>query len=431
MTVDTGALRPAGGRRGKMVGGAALLSTSALSVSLATIISIPVVLAAIGATAWVSIAVGQAIGELVRVVVIWGWNSIGLTVVAALDPGGRVSYYAGSLVPRAGLYVVTASVGAAVAYLTPTASPTTAALTAVAVGLYGLSGGWVFIGGREPVHMVVLDAIPRALSILAAALAVHVTRESIAFPATTMVGTLLAISIPFAVLRRRASRIGVPFALEVSSAPARLRQGAPAFTSAFVLALRLMAPVILAPYLAPAGAAAVALGDKFLRWSNTAMTPVMQTLQVHIPVGSAPLAQRIRRGIITAWIIGGALGVFVAAAVPWLSPILSHGEIRLHASLSVPLGFVVMTIFVAGITGNSSLVLLGEIRQVMRSALAGLTVMAVAFPLLAWRYGAVGAFWGLALAELTVTIWQLAAVVRALRRHEPTEALPQTQGGAS
>lgn len=400
---------------GRLAGSAALLSLSAASVSLATFISIPIILGVLGAQLWVSIAVGQALGELARVVIIWGWNSIGLTVVSSLDPRERLTYYFTSLPPRLLLLAAAGGAAAVTAATIPTQDRAAAAVMAFAASIYGLSGGWVFIGGKEPLMMVLCDAVPRALSIVAAAMAVLLFRTPLAFPLTTVVGTTLAVLVPFVVLRRRAARADVPFAPDVRGIPRRLKEGWPAFVSAFVLSLRLLGPVILAPVIVPAASAAVALGDKFLRWGNTAMTPFMQTLQVHIPKGAGTLERRITRGIGAAWAMGLALGAAVALVVPPVSGLLSHGEIHLPHTLSIPLGVVVLSIFVSAITGNSALVLIGRVRQVMASAICGLAVMAVTFPLMAGRWGATGAFWGLAMAEVAVMVWQFTAVAIALR----------------
>jgi hypothetical protein len=408
-----------------LLGGAGLLGLSPLIVSLTTLISVPIVLGVLGSTVWLSIAVGQAIGELARVVVIWGWNSIGLTIVAAKDRPDRVRYYLDSLVPRLLLLIPAGIIAVIVAYVMPLVSHDGAALMALVGAVYGLNAGWAFIGGREPIAYLVWDSTPRALSTLVASAAIFIVPTAAAFGWINLLGSVAAVGIPAFIMVRRARELKVPLTIpKWSETWAALVRGAPAFGSGFILVLRMSFAVVVAPIISPVAGVTVALGDKFFRWTNTGMTPLMQALQVRIPLGSQPLEYRIRRGLLTAWVIGPLFGAAVALIMPSASSLISHGQIPLSFEISIPLGIAVAMVFIAGITGNSALVLLGRIRNVLQGAIIALIVLSSTFVPLTIAFGAAGSFFAFALSESTVTVYQQIVVWTALRRLRIQSAHP-------
>jgi hypothetical protein len=401
----------------KFFGGAGILALSALSVSIATLISVPIVLGQVGESSWLSIAVGQAIGELARVFVIWGWNSIGLTIVAAMDGPGRVKYYLDSLVPRLLLCIAAVAACVGITMIMPLHDRQAALAVAVAGAIYGLNASWVFVGGKEPLGLLKWDALPRAATTILAALALFVVPSALIFGVIVALGCFLSVAIPAIIIFNRARRYGVGFSWQSPKEIWRLwKTGFPAFVSVLILVSRMTIPVIVAPIVAPAIAPAVALGDKFLRWANTGMTPLIQTLQVKIASGHRPLRERALRGMAAAWGIGGFIGLMMALVIPWASNVISHGKIELGLEVSIPVGIVVTFVFVASITGNSILVLLGKIKSVVGGAAIGLTVIVVAFVPLTLTFGAAGAFWAFALSELAVTLTQLSIAYRSFRR---------------
>jgi len=396
---------------------AGLLGIAPLLVSVATFISVPLILGTLGPELWVSITIGQAIGEIARSLVVWGWNSIGLTIVAPMGKAEKTEYYFASLLPRLIVFIPVA-VGVVVApYVIPNADPESAIRMGFVGAIYGLTGGWYFISSNEPLKYVLCDALPRAASILFAALLLLVIPSVWVYGWINIVGSIVAIGLPYLIIRQRAHGYGVRTSVGgIGAALAALRRGLPIVGSQLVMVSRISFAVLAAPFIAPAQTAIVSLGDKFFRWANTGMTPVMQTLLVRIPRGEAPLVVKAKRGLVIAWSGGFIIGAVSIVVTYLLSGVISHGQIALGFSTAVPLGLAVMMLFIAGIGGNSVLVMFGRVRQVFSAGAIALIVLVVVSVLLAPSMGAPGIFWAFAASETSVVAYQSIVIARELRK---------------
>jgi hypothetical protein len=264
---------------------------------------------------------------------------------------------------------------------------------------------------------VLCDALPRATSILVASLLLLAIPSPDVYGWINILGSVVAVGIPFIIAVHRARRMGVSTGLGgVRAAFAALRRGLPIVGSVLVMVLRISFAVIAAPFIAPAGAAQVSLGDKFFRWANTAMTPVMQTLLARIPRVSGTLVARARIGMLIAWTGGLLLGTGTVVVIRWLSGVISHGQIVLDFSSAAPIGIAAGMVFIAGITGNSVLVMFGRVGQVFASGLTALVVLLTASVVLGLAFGATGMLWAFALSESVVVIYQSIVLVGEFRR---------------
>lgn len=396
---------------------AGVLGLSPLLVSLATFVSVPILLGVLGSDVWYSIALGQSIGEIARALVVWGWNSIGLTVVSPMAPDDRVRYYFRSILPRA-IVLIPVGVGSVVlAYLIPSADPMSAVRMSLVGAIYGLAGAWLFIANKEPHKVLLYDGLPRAAAILVASALVLVFESPSMYGWTNIGGSVLAVGIVFVLTARRARRDNVRWTFgTVKQALSALRFGLPIVGSGLVLVLRMSFAVLAVPFIAPAGTALVALGDKFFRWGNTAMTPIMQTLMVRIPRAAGTRRRRVLLGLKVAWGVAGILGAIATVVIVVGSPLISHGNLVLGFDVAIPLGIAIAMVFVAGITGNCVLVMLGRVHQVLVAALAALVVLVCAAIGIGTVFGTAGIFWAFALAEATVVAYQTIVVFVMLRR---------------
>lgn len=388
--------------------GAGLLALSPLLVSLATFISVPIVIATLGSEVWVSIAVGQALGEIARVVVIWGWNSTGLARIARRDADERLAAVRASYAPRAVLLVLALCAVVVISFLLPVQENGVVALVAAAGAVTGLSSGWYFVGSREPVAFFLGESMPRAAGILLASVAMWVHASATLYGCLTALGMAVSVLVPMLVVRRRAMTASAPRPDTSPRAIARaLRDGASAAGTGFLRAARIGTPVVIAPVLTYAGSATIALGDKLLRWINTGITPLMQSLQIRVP----KVEDGYRRGASRLMLASAAFGLVVAAAVALVLPAVSHvislGEIPIDFSLSVPIAVIMGALFVSGVVGNGLLVALDSVHLVFRIDLIALPVFAALFIPMTLQWGPLGAFWALALVELFVVVAQI------------------------
>ncbi|TFI01208.1 MULTISPECIES: hypothetical protein [Micrococcus] len=396
-------------------------------MSISAMVAVPILLGVAGQAVWLSIALGQALGELARVVVIWGWNSVGLARASALEDGARPGFYLDSIPPRLLLCLPAAGAIALATALIPTASPIDFALMASAGMVNGLNGAWIYISAHDPRGLLRYDALPRTIVPLfgVAALALH--PEAWLYSTAVLTSNVVAAVIPVVVMRRRLARAGVAYAHPTfTQALTELRAGFSAFVIGLVLVARMSLPVLAAGIASEGIGVVVALADKFIRWGNRALTPFLQFMQTSIPRGTSPLAMRIRRGVLRT-IVLSVVTTIGSAIVTWsLSPVISAGEITLSPVESTAVGVVLGAIAFNSITGNSSLVLLGRTRSVAAGGTAALITLAcAAYPLTA-LLGAAGLLLAYAAAEVCITVYLCVLLVvemRALKRRNLSSAL--------
>lgn len=399
----------------RLAGRVGALGASQLLVSVATLLSVPILLRVLGPSLWLSIAIGQAIQEIARATVIWGWNSVGLSYIASMGASERAQYYLRSLLPRILLLGPVAVAVVVAALVIPMEDNLAAALIGLGGALYGLGGAWAFVGGDEPGRQFMWDAAPRAAAIVAGSAVVVAMPTAVAYALVVAAGQVVAVVGTFAVMNRRTAgtirqRMGT--AREAVDA---LRRGAPAFGAGILLVLRVSMPVIVTPLIAPAAAPMVALADKFLRWANTAMTPVLQALQVRVAASGLELPVRVRRATAAAVVVGPVLGIGTTVVSRFASGPMSDGAIVLSWGTSVFVGVIVCLVFAAGLIGNSVLAVMDRMSTVFRIAVGALVALAITFvPLTLWL-GAEGAYLSVALVETYVVATQVAVLRRATR----------------
>lgn len=347
-----------------------------LLVSLASVVSVPLVLAGIGSGPWVSIAVGQAVGDVARSVVAWSWNSTGLTAIAKMTPQERIQYYFASLAPRLLLLIPVLLLLVVFVMVWPLESQILALLSAVSGAVFGLSGAWVYIGSREPRPLIVYNSVPRAVSTVVGSVMVTITHIGWFFPAMLIIGNLTAVVWTNRDMKNRQRKLGVK--LEKFNFRKSLRviaNNASGFVVGFFLTLRMSAPVMIAPIIAPGGAAVVALADKIIRWVNTGLTPLMQFVQTGIPLGDQSVARKVGRGVKVAWIAFPVILVLVFVFAPIVAHLVSANQVHFSTLEFAALSLICAALFTGNVIGNGALVFLNKVGLVARVAVAGLIML--------------------------------------------------------
>lgn len=395
-------------------------SAAPLMVSVASVVSVPLLLTSVGESVWVSIAVGQAVGDLARSLVAWSWNSVGLTVIAKLSPEQRVAYYLDSIAPRL-LLLLPALVAVTIfAVLWPLEYSLLAWLSAVAGAIFGLNGTWAFIGSREPMLLVLFNSLPRAFSIVVGALLTFFTAQGIWFPLALILGNLAAAVGPTAKMMSRRRQLQVVWKPANIQAVVRLlRSNFSGFTVGFLMAARMSAPVMLAPLVVPAGAGVVALAEKIIRWANTGLTPAMQFIQTGIPSAPGADMQKALVGVRRAWMSAPVVGLVVAVGTPMAASVLSNGQILIGTGGALAVGLIVMSIFAGNVVGNGALVVLGKVGLVAKIALVGLLILlavGLALPPVAGDYAVI---FGFAASEVFICMALTAIVLSLANRQRP------------
>lgn len=386
-------------------------------ISLASILSVPVTLHVLGDQVWLSIAVGQTAGELARLLTIWGWNSTGLSLVASMDQRQRTLYYLRSMPVRLVLFCLTALILLPVALFMPVASASGLYLMALAGAVLGLSGSWVFIGAREPGKLLLFDSLPRTLGIFAATGLILLFPRVEVFAGTIILGNAISALGPWIYHLRLKAQLGLEsWLLSWSEILQSIRQGVSGFVIGFVMSARMSLPVLAAPLLIPEAATMVALADKFMRWGNTAMTPIMQFVQTGIPRSPGSLPQQIIRGTKLVALLSSLLTLVATGVTYWGSGPMSTGQIQLSWPISFVVGAVLGLVFATTVTGNTSLVLLGRTGTVARYSLTALLILLLALYPAALLWGGFGVMAAYALSELGILLLQLNLLRKLLGR---------------
>lgn len=377
-------------------------------ISLASILSVPVTLHVLGDKVWLSIAVGQTAGELTRLVTIWGWNSTGLSHVASMSVEDRTHYYLRSVPVRLALLAMATVALFGVSFIVPVISQSAFFLMAMAGGVLGLAGSWVFVGAREPGKLLMFDSLPRALGILLATGLVLLFPIVEVFAGTIIVGNLVAAVGPWIYHLKLKDALGISTTrLTIKEIVQEIRNGFTGFLIGFVMSARMSLPVLLAPTLLPEAATTVALADKIMRWGNTAMTPVMQFVQTGIPRGQGTLSQKIIKGTKTVFLLSIFVATVSTAVAYYGADIMSAGKIPLSFAISALVGLVLGLVFATTVTGNTSLVLLGRTGTVAKYSLLALAILLISIFPAAALYGAVGLMAAYVSSELAILILQL------------------------
>lgn len=401
--------------------GAFALGSYGMSVAISavvTLLTIPVVVAHSGASAWASLAVGQAVGTGAAILIGFGWGTTGPTLIARADPDDRGSLYVRSLQARAVLFLPLAVVATVAAFAFSPSAQLESSITALAYAATGLLAGWFFTGAAEPVRFLALDTLPRVLGLALGALALIGGTHLVVLPILQLLGVAAGVCASAWLVGRRP---GAWSSFELRQSVAVLRSQSHGFVIALVAAGYASIPLSLVSLLAPGSLPVYALLDKLLRFATTAYSPVLQFLQGWVPAApSARLLTRIRKALVLGLamaVVGGLAFVFLA---PLFMRALSHGEIRPDSGIQIAFGVGLACMVLSQISGLVCLLALGGSKALARlsvwSFAFGMTVLLLA--LLAG--GVLGAAWGLAAAEILTAALQIRLLYRSVKSHSGT-----------
>lgn len=390
-----------------------------LSVGLSaivTLLSIPVVIGAVGAGAWSSLALAQAVGSAAAIVIGFGWGITGPTEVASAGPDARLAYFTSSVWGRVTVALPATAAAAALTGAAAPSEPGTASLSAVAYALTGLLSGWYFTGTARPWSFFALDAVPRVAGVAVGALLVAAGLPLWTFPVAILVGVASGIGVT---VRRITGRF-VPATVSRAVVARTLRTQAHGMQLSSVSALVTALPPLIVSVAAPGALPAYTLGDKLFRFSTTGFAPVLQFLQGWVPavrgaerIGRAIRAARV--GLLIAAI--GAVAFLLIA--PFVGRLLSHGTVELDWLLAGAFALALASVIAAQVVGLIGLLSLGATRAYARYTVIGAAIGMPLAVLGALLTGGAGAAFGFAAGEFIALALELRLFVRLLRGGSP------------
>ncbi|WP_207453788.1 lipopolysaccharide biosynthesis protein [Herbiconiux sp. SYSU D00978] len=385
-----------------------------LSMSV-NFLTIPIVIQATGAAAWAGLAVGQAVGSIAGVVIGLGWPLLGPAKVAAYSDWERASYFRQSVLPRLTLLFIFAPLTyVALTFSSPANSETEANFVAALTALtLALGASWFLIGEARPLRLLSIDTIPRAGGTLAGAITLLLGGSLWAFVLLQLLGAATACALTsFDVLRRYPK----PAQAAPKTADGLRSQLGPVGMS-LTATLYVSAPLVILSLIAPAAAPVYAMADRLQRFALRALQPVSQAAQGYVPAGGdvPETIRRLRLALKYVAPLALMCGAALALALPAAGSLLSGGEVFVPWQLAAPLGVATSCVIVTGVIGLSGLAPLGRFPAVFRSTMLGAVVGLSAAATLGMTNGAVGVGLAVALAEVTVLLYQLLALRAAIR----------------
>lgn len=393
-------------------GGLRKLATYAGSTALlgiTSVVSVPAILIGVGEEAWSHYVIAQAVGAAVGLVVVFGWTISGPASLAGRTVQQQHEELSASATLRTILFVIVAPAGAAVT-VTLTGGSLAAALLSTALGVYGLTFGWYFVGVHDAVGLFVNDAVPRAAGVLVGCLLAAVVGDLLWYAVPVLFGAMTAFLLP-------AFRLGVRYSWSRHEVVSRLRMHLPAALASALSLVYLSLPALTVAALTPSSVARFGLADRILKLGTAASQPVAQFNQGAISTGTRDgLTERIRVASVRTMFAAVGVCAVAIALVPLAGSLLSGGRLSLGLDYSIPVGIVLFATILSQLAGTACLPALGVRGAITISATAGAIVcvglLATAVP----KFGGVAAMWSVACAELVVLAVQSAWLCVVIRR---------------
>ncbi|RPE85240.1 O-antigen/teichoic acid export membrane protein [Curtobacterium sp. PhB137] len=392
----------------------ALFGSSTVISGLTAVVAIPITVRYAGVDVWADAAVGMSVGAIVATIVSLGWPITGISAAASLAETDRGIFFASSVSSRTLLMLPGIVAAAVVAMLLAPNSALIAVLAALTLALQGLNSNWYFVGANDPVGILLCDALVRAGVLGIAAITIMLTSNPVVFFTIQLVGGVLSIACAFVRVgtqthRNPLGKLGIRAGIQAS------RNQVHGSVTATVATLYQSLPLIVVSALAPSVTGVYAISDRLLKLSNTAGQPFIQVIQGWIPASSQNLDRRIVKGCSIALGLGVVSGSLLFGLGPGASALLTDNKAVASFALMLPIGIALAATLFSQCLGVASLVPLGGISAVSRSAIAGACIAAVGLVVLVPVYGANGAAWSVAISEVLVVAYQAIALGLRLR----------------
>lgn len=376
---------------------------------LTNVISIPILIAAVGADRWSGIAVGQAVGAVGTLLVQCGWAVTGPAEVAMADAPTRGRIYAESVWVRLAVLPF-ASAGCIFVMWLAGHLQLAPVIASIATAALGMSPAWYLVGVARPTALFFYETVPRGVATVGGAVLCLIGLPLVFFPAALLLATLLTLGVslrlvPMGHFREALGGIG----------RSTLRSQLPGLGMSSVSALYKYLPVVVASALvSQSGVTAYAMADKLLKLASAGTRPLTQVLQGWVPAARSDREWSRRRSIARKVNLTAAAlcAVCFGALCRPAGDVLSHGEVRMPWLMSWCLGGALGLALASSTTGLIFFVALGIKRQLVTGAFIGATVFLLSVFPAARFLGARGIAMSVLFAEFSVQVFQTAQLRR-------------------
>ena len=390
--------------------------TSTLVTASVGLVAIPLVVSFAGPMIWGGIAVAQSIGGMAGVLIAFGWGAMGPVRIASSPYQERGQLYVDSLVFRFFLLILVLPPSLYLIALWAPGNTAANICSGTAMMLAGVGSYWFYVGEGRAWRLFAVDTIPRSGGTLVGALLLGFTGNVTYFSASLVVGALLAVSLAAVDILRRHEDYRWRKSLVAKRQILSFKEQLPGVLTAVAPSLFNNAPLAILAALTPASVPVYAMAGKITSFAAGAAAPLTQVAQSSVP---SPDVEKQTRNIVLATKVSALAavtsGLFVAVALPWGAHVLSAGLIEVPLVVSSAFGVSLAAIVFTEISGLASLMALGRAKTVAASVSLGLFIAVPLVFVFASLWGAAGAAWGLAAAEVAVALFQFAALRNAMK----------------
>jgi O-antigen/teichoic acid export membrane protein len=358
-------------------------------LAVAALIAIPAMIRASGEVAWGTIAVGQSVGALGAMLVLYGWSVSGPAEVARGDAQAQLTEFLSSLKVRLFLFPMAAVVAVAISMLLAPVRKDLAGIATVVTLLTGLIHNWFFVGLARPYVLMIVETVPRLSFTIIGIVAMETGSDAGLGLIWQGVGLLIgtAMSTWWILWHLGDAMRSRPKLPPLSKLLVWHGHGV---ASTIGSGLYGTLPLVVVTLVAPAAQPIYALVDKLHAQILVGLFPAISVMQGWVPRSQDP-APRARKVMIFGLGLSALIGVFAALIGPWLlhffgaQKLVPTSEVILMMAVGLGLHFYVETL------GHAILATYRRLRVLSWSILIAAVI---ALPLVAvgsLRAGALGA----------------------------------------
>lgn len=419
-----GVLRGALGKTG-------LYGASAILSGIVSLAAIPLLVEAVGTHEWASLVTGQAIGQSIAVLAIFGWGLTGPSLVARTPVGARAQIFLDSLVARLVLVAPLLVIQAVATILIVPHAKGPAFLTGTAMMLAGASANWYFTGEGRADRYFLLDSVPRITGTVLGVGLTALTHDLYLYALAQLAGSVVALVLSSIVVLR-GSRLAVRDAFRGARVWRSLREQRHGVVATGLWAMATPAVLGVIALGAPAALPVFVFADRVGRLGAMVIWPITGYYQGWVPGAEGlELVARLRRsgGVIVTIATVGA--VFDALLLPVAADLASGGQIVIDPATAVGLGIVAGISMISPWLTTAGLLTVGRVRAVAVTAIVGVPAQVALVALAELSLEPPLVALALAVSAIAILGWQFALLGRAtaeLRSDAAPTPLPAAVG---
>src|SRR5690606_4485742 len=280
------------------------------------------------------------------------------------------------------------------------------------ITLGGLTSSWYLIGLGTPLPLIGFELLPRAVATAGGAVIV-VAGGAVAWYPILLIAAIVGGVGGYAlrVVRPRELVTGWGESLRFAR-----RQLSAAATETVSGAYTALAVSLVTAGASTAQAGTYVSGDKLWRMGQTVVGAQGNALQAWVVEDDrAHFGARVRRALVLHAGLGALGFALFALAGPWLTALAFGSGVAIDRPTAVLFGVATFCLSMSTATGRHVLIAWGRPKQVFASVVAGAVVGIPTTLILSAQLGAVGGATGLAAAEASVLLVQI-AMIAAIRK---------------